>query len=75
MGGWRESLADPVRRRRVVWAALAVLAWLALLLRWSIDSGGVLDVDVVNFGLAAERFDILDRQPQPPGYPGYVLFL
>jgi hypothetical protein len=75
VAGWRESLADPVRRRRVEWAVLAVLAWLALLLRWSIDSGGVLDVDVVNFGLAAERFDILDRQPQPPGYPGYVLFL
>ena len=29
----------------------------------------------MNIGLAAERFDILDHQPQPPGYIGYVLFL
>jgi hypothetical protein len=69
------SLADPRRRRLVVVAALALLAWVALLLRWGIDAGGVLDVDVVNFGLAASRFDILDRQPQPPGYVGYVLLL
>ncbi len=75
MAGLRDSLADPVHRRRLAWAALAVLAWLALLLRWGIDAGGVLDVDVVNLGLAAERFDVLDRQPQPPGYLGYVLFL
>ena len=75
VGGLRESLADPVRRKRLVWGALAVLSWTALLLRWGIDAGGVLDVDVVNLGLAAERFDILDRQPQPPGYVGYVLLL
>lgn len=73
--GLRERLADPVQRRRLTWAALAVLAWLALLLRWTIDAGGVVDVDVVNFGLAAIHFDVLDHQPQPPGYPGYVLYL
>jgi len=73
--GIRERFADPVRRRRATWAALALLAWLALLVRQAIDAGGVLDVDVLNFGLAAGRFDILDGQPHPPGYPGYVLFL
>lgn len=73
--GLRERLADPVQRRRLAWAALAALGWLALLLRWTIDAGGVVDVDVVNFGLAALRFDVLDHQPHPPGYPGYVLYL
>ncbi len=75
MGGIGDSLADPVRRQRLVWAALAMLAWIALLLRWGIDSGGVLDTDTMNLGLAAERFDVLDHQPHPPGYVGYVLFL
>ena len=75
MAPLRDSLADPARRRALTWGALAFLAWLALLLRQGIDAGGVLDVDVVNFGLAAGRFDILDRQPQPPGYVGYVLVL
>jgi Protein of unknown function (DUF2723) len=70
-----DSLADPVRRQRAVWGALAVLSWIALLLRWGIDSGGVLDTDTMNLGLAAERFDVLDHQPHPPGYVGYVLFL
>ncbi len=75
LGGMGDSLADPVRRQRAVWGALAVLSWIALLLRWGIDSGGVLDTDTMNLGLAAERFDVLDHQPHPPGYVGYVLFL
>jgi Protein of unknown function (DUF2723) len=74
-GAVRDSLADPRRRRQLVWAVLAVLAWTALLLRWGIDSGGVLDTDAMNLGLAAGRFDILDHQPHPPGYLGYVLCL
>ena len=44
LGGIGDSLADPVRRQAPV-GALALLAWLALLLRWGIDAGGVLDTD------------------------------
>lgn len=60
------------------WASLAVVALLtalALVLRLALDIHGMLDTDAINFGLAALSFDLLQHQPQPPGYPGYVLLL
>lgn len=55
--------------------ALGGLTLLALQLRVLFDVEGVLDIDAVNFGLAALDFDVLRAQPHPPGYPGYVLLL
>lgn len=56
-------------------AALALLMWLAFVLRHLVAIDGVLDVDALNFALSAERFDVLLHQPHPPGYPGYVVWL
>ena len=75
LGSLREVLADPKRGRWAVLLLLTLLSWLAMVLRWSLDFDGVLDTDVLNFGLAAFRFDVLDHQPHPPGYPGYVVLL
>ncbi len=68
-------LANPRKGRWVVIAGLTLLSWLAIVLRWSLDFDGVIDTDVLNFGLAAIHFDVLDHQPHPPGYPGYVVML
>ncbi len=68
-------LGDPRQGR---WAAIIVvtlLCWLSLVLGLGLDFDGVLDTDVMNFGLAGFRFDVLDHQPHPPGYPGYVVLL
>src|SRR5262249_40689795 len=48
---------------------------LALIVRVTIEIEGALDTDTINFGLAAFRYDVLDHQPHPPGYLGYVLAL
>ncbi len=60
-------------------AALALVLGLAsvvgLLLRLALDLDGALDVDTVAFGLSAWSFDPVHHQPQPPGYPGYVVLL
>lgn len=54
-----------------------MLVWLGGVLRWAVGvpSPYFTDIDVVNFGLAADHFDILRHQPHPPGYLGYVLYL
>ncbi len=57
------------------YAMLLLLVWLGGLLRWAIDVPLFSDIDVVNFGLAARHFDLLQHQPHPPGYLGYVLYL
>ena len=54
---------------------LGLLVWMAFVLRRMLDFDGVLDIDVMNFGLAAIDFNVLAHQPHPPGYPGYVLYL
>jgi hypothetical protein len=71
----RGELEDPRRRRQTALAGVALLSWLTLLTRLALDVDGVLDIDTLNFGLAALRFDVLAHQPQPPGYPGYVVLL
>ena len=55
--------------------AVALLAGGAYLLRAALQIQGALDVDAVNLGLAALRFDLLEFRPHPPGFPGYVLLL
>lgn len=70
-----ERLRSPEARRLVLLLALGGLTLLALQLRLLLDVEGVLDIDAVNFGLAAFDFDVLRAQPHPPGYPGYVVLL
>ena len=54
---------------------LSLLAFVALVVRIAFDVDGALDTDTISFGLAAFHFDILQHQPHPPGYPGYVVYL
>lgn len=54
---------------------LGLVSVLGLMLRLALDLDGALDVDTVAFGLSAWSFDPVHHQPQPPGYPGYVLLL
>ncbi len=57
-------------------AALAMLLGaLALALRAGVSLDGPPDIDTINFGLSAWRFDLADHQPHPPGYLGYVAWL
>jgi hypothetical protein len=68
-------LGEPKARKAFLFLVLFVLAFLGLELRLIMDIDGVLDIDTINFGLAALRFDLLHHQPHPPGYPGYVVLL
>lgn len=52
-----------------------LLAAAGLALRAAVRIDGAPDVDTVNFGLSAWRFSLVDHQPHPPGYLGYVLYL
>ncbi|MBL8605563.1 MAG: DUF2723 domain-containing protein [Myxococcales bacterium] len=53
----------------------ALATALALAARRATAVEAPVDVDTVNFGLSAFRFDLVSHQPHPPGYLGYVLFL
>lgn len=66
--------SDQVRPGLVVFAVVG-LTVAALRLRMLVDLPGVLDIDTLNFGLAAFRFSLVEHQPHPPGYLGYVGFL
>lgn len=70
-----DVLADPRHGRFAASLCLALLAWIALVMRQTLAFDGVLDTDVMSFGLAAFHFDVLAHQPHPPGYPGYVILL
>jgi hypothetical protein len=71
----RTLLETPRTGAIASWVLLAFLMHLAFLVRVTIQIDGALDTDTINFGLAAFRFDVLDHQPHPPGYLGYVLVL
>ena len=62
---------EAARARGWVGAAIAV----ALLLSTVLRSDVALDIDVVGLRMALDHFDLLQHQPQPPGYLGYVLLL
>ena len=55
---------------KVFWIALFVL----LLLTRLPAMASYLTIDNVNLALALEKFDPRVHQPQPPGYPLFVLF-
>jgi hypothetical protein len=61
---------DRNRNSRMYW----VLAAAVLLLTQIMASSQFLSVDNVNLAFSLEYFDPLNHQPQPPGYPLFVLF-
>jgi hypothetical protein len=71
----RFSWSESRQRTAVVAVVLGLLIWVDLLLMRALHVDGGADIDSINFGLSAIRFDLLQQQPHPPGYPGYVLGL
>jgi hypothetical protein len=69
------SWSEGKQRTAVVAVVLGLLIWVDLLLMRALHVDGGADTDSINFGLSAIRFDLLQQQPHPPGYPGYVLWL
>jgi hypothetical protein len=59
----------PVEATR--WVAMIAIAYLALHLPFLAPS--LEDIDSINFALGLHRFDIVQHQPHPPGYPVYIL--
>jgi 4-amino-4-deoxy-L-arabinose transferase-like glycosyltransferase len=55
---------------RLFWGVLVVL----LLSTQVVAAARFLSIDNVNLAFALEYFDPLNHQPQPPGYPFFVLF-
>jgi hypothetical protein len=71
----RFSWSEGRQRTAVVAVVLGLLCWVDLLLMMALHVDGGADIDSINFGLSAIRFDLLQQQPHPPGYPGYVMWL
>ena len=61
--------------RWITGVVLLFLVYLTALLQQLLQTDGALDIDAINFGLAAHRFSLIEHQPHPPGYPAYVLLL
>lgn len=59
-----------MKNNRKYWIVVAVL----LLLTQVVAAARFLSVDNVSLAFALEYFDPLNHQPQPPGYPLFVLF-
>ncbi len=55
------------------WALALVLAGLTIATRWPYRARLLPTWDAVQFGLALERYDVVQHQPHPPGYILYVL--
>lgn len=55
------------------WVGIAIA--LTLLFSTLLRSDVALDIDVVGLRMALDDFDLLQHQPQPPGYLGYVWIL
>jgi hypothetical protein len=51
----------------------AILGIATLLSRWPFQASLLSNHDAVNYALALDHFDMHLHQPQPPGYPLYVL--
>jgi len=49
----------------VVAVVLGLLIWVDLLLMRALHVDGGADIDSINFGLSAIRFDLLQQQPHP----------
>lgn len=63
--------AESNRARGWVATAIAITLMFSSLLR----SDVALDIDIVGLRMALDEFDLLQHQPQPPGYLGYVWIL
>src|SRR5690349_16573811 len=61
---------DRITTGRKYWVFVCAL----LLLTQVVAAARFLSVDNVNLAFALEYFDPLNHQPQPPGYPLFVLF-
>jgi hypothetical protein len=65
--------ARPLRPRALAGrAALALVVGLSIAAAWALTGRYALDLDVVNLALGVQRFDVVQHQPHPPGYLGYV---
>lgn len=69
----RPAPADREATRARGWVGIAVA--LTLLFSTLLRSDVALDIDVVGLRMALDEFDLLQHQPQPPGYLGYVWIL
>lgn len=65
--------ADNEAARARGWVGVAIA--LTLLLSTLLRSDVALDIDVIGLRMALDHFDLLQHQPQPPGYLGYVWLL
>lgn len=71
----RTASSESRRQIAVALVILGLLIWVDLFLMLALHVDGGADIDSVNFGLSAFRYNVLEQQPHPPGYPGYVLWL
>lgn len=55
------------------WMVMVGLGVGTILSRWPFQVGLFNNFDAINYALALERFDMSLSQPQPPGYPLYIL--
>lgn len=61
--------------RRFAWRSILfvlVIAALVFATRWPLRTAYLYHFDNVNLALALDRFDPVNHQPQPPGYPLFV---
>src|SRR6185369_7284456 len=67
---FRPPMERMLKNGRKYWWIVCAL----LLLTQVVAAARFLSVDNVNLAFALEYFDPLNHQPQPPGYPLFVLF-
>jgi len=60
-------------KNRIIIAYAILLAVISIIAYFSTRSMSYDDFDSYNFGLAVEKFDLSLQQPQPPGFPLYIL--
>src|SRR5690242_15371695 len=60
----------PFRRSTLLW--LTLILGLLVVSRTALAPTYLVTFDDVNFALSIKKFDVLQHQPQPPGYPLFV---
>src|SRR4051794_36182645 len=68
-----KSYVLSIRRTTLLWFAL--IAVLLVVSRVTLAPTYLVTFDEVNFALSIKTFDPVRHQPQPPGYPLYVILL
>ena len=66
VSGWNGK----ARRLALLFSVVSLLVWLT---RWPLLPAHLYSFDAVNFALALDEFNPTLNQPQPPGYPLFVL--